>query len=182
MALRPFADRLAPLFALLEEQTGVPSLFGDEKVAANTAAPAYIWAPSGGPWDVPNESDDENGARELGRFIFAFDVHCIGAAPRNTTALVPEGADFDVAWSLVENLLTAIQQQQGCVYDVGGIDAQDTTLNTRACDLVVTIGMSFEIRETSLDRAEYVKVTITAVGFDTSNAVNPDDKLTAPGG
>lgn len=170
MAENPREHIFQPIADLLQTYTSVPSFFGKKHLAGG-APPRYVWVPI---------SADARGPRSIGgtpRNIrdlwLTFAVHCWAA--KSTAPASATDRDFDLAWTLVANLLSAAQNKRPGNHEVGAIEALDDEWVKTGAGLIVPLSFRIPIEEHTLDRPTLVKVTVESVAIDGTQITPPPD-------
>lgn len=163
--LNPKAEIFTPVAELLESATNVKSFFLEK--TANRPTKSYDWEPSGGPFDGPSLIGDV--VRSLFDVSFTVDIHC--RAP-----------SFDEAWTMVEDLVTALGRKVQFAFQLQGLTVGDASgeSSTQKHTLALTVVFALPIFEQPLDQHGTAKATVTSVGLNDSAGVDPDGTLTAP--
>lgn len=182
--INPHGDIIQPIWDLLAKWVpNVKSFFGAKFVAETGAQPPrYVWVPTTGNPDSDDGGNAQLGApRNLSTVEMTFEVHCWAqAAKPSQDPLKNAAADFDAAWQLLANLVSAVREVITVNYSLGSIDATPTEEIQQGCLLTLPITILLPLYETDLDQPTYTTTQATAVRIDDSAGVDPDGTLTAP--
>ncbi len=163
--LRPKADVVDPICALILANTQVASEFGEEALAFEGRPPRYVWVPASSPFS--GASNVGGSPRSLVDVAATFNVHCWAES-------------YDDAWQLVRALVTAVHE---CLVASGRADSFEPTPSDTAvkgCVLVVPVVLTLPLHEVPLDTPASVVAVPTVAAFANSTEVDGDGRLIAP--
>jgi hypothetical protein len=163
--LNPVSEIFTPIAALLETATTVKSYFAER--SSNRAPKRWDWEPTGGAVEGASRATDL--PRSLHDVRFGVDIYC-------------RAKTFDEAWTMLEQLVTALIDKNAHAYEIGSWRwlAESGEASTLKHAIILSVEFVLPVFEQMLSAGATDYATVTTVTFDTSSAVDPDGTLHTP--
>lgn len=163
--LAPVAEIFQPVADYLALTTNTPSYFADK--TGNRVAQRWDWEPTGGSFEGASRASDY--PRSLHDVGFGVDIFC-------------RARSFDESWQMMEQLISALLEKHAHAYRLGEWRwlPESGESSTQKHSIVLSVDFIAPVFEHALGAAGYEPVTITAVGFDTTETDDADGVLLTP--